>query len=937
MDANGTRHKLLLGRADWARCELERGPRLGDRWADPEAPADGAGWDAERSELILQASPWRFPESAGSRRLSQAARRGAAMDRYGNWYWIDQAATGIRVLSAGSRRISTFWPDPQPVRTATTTEAGFGALRPATPAPPDRLRGLAVTDDHYLVVGTLRPSGLLVFDLRAGGPPWQLTWPPEVPFEPLDLAARIDGGVFVLAEAGTGRRMWRLDRHLRVEPLGEPGLGTDAATASPFAPLDAPTPAGPTLAPVHPIRLDDAALLAGDPVAVGVAGPDLVVVLDRVAPGHPSIVRLYDAAMGGGTGYALPGLTNPLVAHDLAVSRSDPAGGVPAGVVVVDEQGDQAYRFPLTIDGPDRVVPEFLPLRRFGGRGLVATHLGVWYDSGPDGRWVPVAAQRRPRHAPSAVVLTPVLDSREPGCVWHRVLLDGCLGPDARVRIASAASDDARELETAPAWRAEPMPYRRGDGSERPFAERPSDPRAGTWELLLQAARGRYLRLRLELLGNGETTPRIRALRTYYPRFSYLTNYLPSVYRAEPESALFVEGFLANIEGFYTAIEDRMTAADVLLDPRTAPRDALDWLASWFDVVLDPAWDERRRRLFLEHAVELFRWRGTERGLRLALGIALLACPDERLFTGEDEVEPGGIRIVERYQTKRGPASLFGDPTAAALPREAPGGARWTPADGASALHERYRAYLGRLAAAGVLSAPASERTFPVQPPGGDRLAAWRRFAESSLGFVPSATAGDAGRWERFLARRYVTVARLNAAWNRIGSRAVASFGDVDVPRTLPADGAPLADWFAFESIVLRSVRAAHRFSVLLPVPIGRAHRGTVVPSRDARDQVAEQRRVARLVELEKPAHTVFDVKSYWLAFRVGEARLGRDTLLDYGSRSPDLRPPAVLGSMHVGESVLTSAMADLPERPAPFSGVARRRHGAGREEDRWT
>ena len=78
---------------------------------------------------------------------------------------------------------------------------------------------------------------------------------------------------------------------------------------------------------------------------------------------------------------------------------------------------------------------------------------------------------------------------------------------------------------------------------------------------------------------------------------------------------------------------------------------------------------------------------------------------------------------------------------------------------------------------------------------------------------------------------------------------------------------------------------------------------------------------MARLVELEKPAHTVFDVLSFWLAFRVGEARLGRDTLLDLGSRSADLRPPAVLGSMHVGESVLTSAMADLPDRPASFSG----------------
>ena len=65
----------------------------------------------------------------------------------------------------------------------------------------------------------------------------------------------------------------------------------------------------------------------------------------------------------------------------------------------------------------------------------------------------------------------------------------------------------------------------------------------------------------------------------------------------------------------------------------------------------------------------------------------------------------------------------------------------------------------------------------------------------------------------------------------------------------------------------------------------------------------------------------MFDVRSYWLAFRVGEARLGKDTLLDLGSRSPDLHPPAVLGSMHLGEGVLSSPMDDIPARPAAVSG----------------
>ena len=42
---------------------------------------------------------------------------------------------------------------------------------------------------------------------------------------------------------------------------------------------------------------------------------------------------------------------------------------------------------------------------------------------------------------------------------------------------------------------------------------------------------------------------------------------------------------------------------------------------------------------------------------------------------------------------------------------------------------------------------------------------------------------------------------------------------------------------------------------------------------------------VGRVVELEKPAHTAYDVRRYWADFRVGEARLALDTVLGDGSR----------------------------------------------------
>ena len=482
----------------------------------------------------------------------------------------------------------------------------------------------------------------------------------------------------------------------------------------------------------------------------------------------------------------------------------------------------------------------------------------------------------------------------------------------------------------------EPRPYRRGDGSERPFSTA-AQPPYGTYELLFQAARGQYLRVRIELIGNRRESPRLRAMRAYYPRFSYLEQYLPHAYREDRDSAQFLDGFLANFEGFYTSIEDRIAAAEVLVDARSAPREGLDWLASWFDVVMDRGWDEERRRLFIRHAVELFRLRGTARGIRIALGLALLECPDDRLFAPDADVEPGGIRIIERYQTKRAPATLFGDPTAATVPRETADMRRWTPEQGGAALHRRYGAYLAGLVGARWLRVPARrEARYPIVAPSDDRRAAWVAFSDRVLGVVPSAGSADVDRWRRFLAHRYVSAGALNAAHRRLGTNAVASFDQVDLPATLPPDGSALADWFAFESLVLRSVRAAHRFSVLLPVPVGRVTQGRVVRAADARDRQAEQDRMARLVALEKPAHTVFDVRSYWLGFLLGEARLGRDTLLDLGSRSPDLRPPAVLGSLQLGESVLISAMADVPDRPAVFSGsvdpatrrVARRTDG---------
>lgn len=888
MDANGTRYHLLLGEEDWTRRTL----------ADP---LGSAAFDKANGDLTLTKLEFFFDHRQGDVPPRLADRRGTAADGYGNLYWIDADETSILVQSTGSGATTLFWTpglhaSPEPDRT-------FGAFGPAPetepqppPARPIPLRGLAVTEDHYLVAGTVEPGGILVFDLTAGGPPSQELWPdPEqVPFSPFDLCARAGGGVFVLDR--DNRRLWELDRHFVVVTRAPAG----AASPPEFGPVDpAVAPSGDAPAANRPIGADDGIFLGGDPIAIEPAPGGRVLVLDQNAAAPPSTVRLLDP--GEPTGPAAPiardvpgdgEATVEIVAYDMALVPGSGNGAL-GTLYVVDAGGNQSFAFALSLDANGLHADlsyDYFPMRVFGGKGLVEAQGGPMYDFG-DG-WVPLVRQSKPRFETASTLYGPSFDGKLPGTVWHRLLLDACIPPDTSVTIESRAADDERELSGA-AWQPEPpLVYRRGDGSELPFAPAEPSPAYGTWEVLFQRAQGRLLQLRIVLAGDGRASPRLHALRAYYPRFSYLDRYLPKVYGDDPESASFLDRYLANAEGIQTSIEDRVAAVQALFDPRTAPAEELEWLLGWFDFAADPTWQEDRIRLFLRHAMDFFALRGTMPGIVLALRLALDRCEDEDLFAS---ATPGDrtARIVERYRTRRTPAVVLGDPTELSAPHIVPAGPRWDPTQGGEALVARWQEVAGE----GV--------DFPLA----DTSALWEAFVRDVLGFEPPG-AFDPSLWTDFLTTRYGRIDTLNAAYGLVGAHAFASFPDVAFPEQLPPDGAPLRDWYHFLALVLPARRSAHRFTVLLPIP----------PANDNGWTPEERRAIAqRVVELQKPAHTTFDVKFFWAAFRLGEARLGDDTLLDLGSRDPRLRQPLVLGREHAGESYLGGD-------PAPTVGHQTRR-----------
>lgn len=972
-DANGSRFALVLGRPDWGACRLVHAsstdrPRLATLWAQAaKSAAAPLVYDDDRQSLALARRTSRFRAGSADLAPDPARRLGAAMDRHGNVYALVDGGRRLTVRSAGSGATTGFWPVDAAAAPA-PDPADFSAAEPVTPAPPRTMAALAVTGDGYLVVGLVPEpglaSGLLVFDLLAGGPPLELAFPETWSLQPHDMAPR-GAGVAVLDRVQ--RRVWLLGATLGMAgpqaraPRGAPDFGVDGADDDGAA-IGSPPPADPWF---------DLALTAkggADPVAIEVLADGAVLVLDGAGSDGFALLSLYERG-------ELVAQASAKAALDVVLDEEE-GGFVLRGfdfalhaatfqkrqrIVVVSHEGNQAIAFDLDRSGGGLALKAdagFLPLRRYGGQSLVAGaraaasgDTGLFYDS--LGRWLPLVEQRRPRHEPAGTLLTPAFDGRDPGCVWHRVMLDGCIPAGCSVRVASRAADDAAVLDDLP-FAAEPLPVRRPDGSELPWLiegpGRDGDTAAGhgTWELLLQRAHGRWLQLRVTLEGNELATPRLAALRAWRPRFDYAQRYLPAVFREDAASADFLQRFLANFEGQFTALEDRIAAAAALFDVRCAPADTLDWLAGWLGLVLDPAFDDRRRRQLIRHAVQLFKYRGTTSALRLAVQLALSDCVPEEDFAlpAPSQTQPWGVRIVEGFLTRTLPPALLGETTFGDAPRLVVPGQRWTLAEGAAGLQRRWQDWLAAAAA------PAGGADFgPLPPPGLE--SEWSSFCIATLGAVPTlavefgaawsafAAGGRAPklgaalptrwpsdtetdgparqaewrrflasldgrlarrvrRWQDFLARRHVRIAdyrgRSGADW--------PAFDLLPVPTTLPANDSALADWALFETRLEPMAASAHRFSVLLPIAGPQAEREALAQRIDL---------ATRIVRLEKPAHTRFDVRPYWALFRIGQVRLGLDTLLGAGSREAGLAPELVLGAGHLG----AARVALRPARPA--------------------
>ena len=343
--------------------------------------------------------------------------------------------------------------------------------------------------------------------------------------------------------------------------------------------------------------------------------------------------------------------------------------GSAAGVVLVVARrpGDSFLRF---IPGPEGIaaIPPLLA-RHYDGRGIVRTpdgRIGFWTLARPEapGGTFRHAVAARLRFEDIGAVTTFRLDSGEFRTPWGRVFLDACIPGETSIRVRCIATDDppgdgaivhsppsndpgtpphpelspplppqslAAALEAVPAQSL----HRRETGMEWPWIQRPDNDDFGTYEAPIIADPGRYLWVRIELSGNTRVTPRLRAVRVEHPAHDYLRR-IPGIYSRGTGSTAFLQRFLALFEGTLGDLEARADARRALLDPRSAPPEALPWLAGFVGLVLDERLAHAPRPggitadvrpTLIEEAAQLFRFRGTLASIRRFLEIYLGVTP----------------------------------------------------------------------------------------------------------------------------------------------------------------------------------------------------------------------------------------------------------------------------------------------------------------------
>lgn len=240
---------------------------------------------------------------------------------------------------------------------------------------------------------------------------------------------------------------------------------------------------------------------------------------------------------------------------------------------------------------------------------------------------------------PEGVYYSRALDCTVQDMDWHKIVVQAQVPVETQVRISFYASD-RKEVLIDGEWtdldqyilNTEIHPYMKQQALHALWSKPIVNPK----DALLFQAEGRYLWLRIELIGSELKSPTIHRLRVYFPRTSYL-EYLPAVYQQDERSRDFLERYLSLLGTFLEETEETINDISRYFDPDAVSGEYLRWLGTWLGIADEGRWTQSQLRELIRLAPQLYKKRGT----RFAIETWV------RLFTGETPY------IIEYHEWKQ--------------------------------------------------------------------------------------------------------------------------------------------------------------------------------------------------------------------------------------------------------------------------------------------
>ncbi len=471
--------------------------------------------------------------------------------------------------------------------------------------------------------------------------------PPELPLQPAALAAAAPDLLWV-ADAGADR-VWRYElwgrRYLAPQALSGRAVALVAAGDDSVIALVRRADGSALLALLRacapprglaelPAELDQPGGLALDAQgrawllrAAGSSQAELVALGD---PANPRLLARW----------AVPGARAIAIARAL---RDTPQGGPSGQRLFVARAPGQRWRV-FALDGSeDR---EALAPGDDGGAIAALPDGRVAYiamtTGGPALRW---AAATRLARARSGRVLSFRLDAEQARAEWGRVRIEACLPTNTRLLLrAWASDDDLPALDEAPRTPPANQPLLELDAHSPPLPDRLDvealqaqpgracviaaasglraghagwrSPRPGhQWLESWTGAQGRFLWVEIELQGDGQRSPVLRAVEIEQPGHAWLRQ-LPKLFSAEAQAADFLRRYLAGPAQLLADLGQDAETRHRLLAPASIPAEMLTWLTGLIGLALQPAWGEGPRRQLLHEAGGMAARHGTPAVLR---------------------------------------------------------------------------------------------------------------------------------------------------------------------------------------------------------------------------------------------------------------------------------------------------------------------------------